>query len=328
MERRKNSTSNSTEHNQKVLNFRLQAEHMLQNAILMTEMGMGIKERCSSAEKYVSYLRNITLRAAKNVAALDASGRSFLALAQKLILSVMALIDDVPLALSDQPCLNLKLEFEKLLSIIEKELTEIDDIDTSEHVPNINNLTEKIKYLEAKQRMTDTSCLQRSGSVKSVKSDVDEKYPENLSRDSLIDLNNVVNLPPVPEDIFTTFSNKPTRTSSLSSLKSMRKVKLFLQRAANHSDEEDLSSDTEEHEFPKILIGDSDEKMLSCQQLSPKKQFLGNIKEESQDYEISKNRKSLISASGESPFRSYLEVWESNNMPTRIKNIIKANELG
>lgn len=258
MERRKNSTSNSTEHNQKVLNFRLQAEHMLQNAILMTEMGMGIKERCSSAEKYVSYLRNITLRAAKNVAALDASGRSFLALAQKLILSVMALIDDVPLALSDQPCLNLKLEFEKLLSIIEKELTEIDDIDTSEHVPNINNLTEKIKYLEAKQRMTDTSCLQRSGSVKSVKSDVDEKYPENLSRDSLIDLNNVVNLPPVPEDIFTTFSNKPTRTSSLSSLKSMRKVKLFLQRAANHSDEEDLSSDTEEHEFPKILIVGSD----------------------------------------------------------------------
>lgn len=252
---RKPATQSSGAYNKKILNFRLQTEHMLQNAILMTEMGMGIKERCLSAEKYVSYLRSLTLRAAKNVNALESSGRNFLSLAQKLVISVMSLIDDVPLTVSDGSCLNLKLEFEKLLTIIEKELSDIDDIDmSSDTVPNMTNLTEKIKYLEAKQRMTDTSCLQRSGSVKSVKSDVDEKYPENLSRDSLIDLNNVINLPPVPEDIFATFSNKPTRTSSLSSLKSMRKVKLFLQRAANHSDDEDLSSDPDEHDFPKIVI--------------------------------------------------------------------------
>ncbi|GJQ83345.1 hypothetical protein Trydic_g18130 [Trypoxylus dichotomus] len=283
MESCKKSSSHSSEYHQKALNFRFQVEHMLQNAILMTEMGMGIKEQCTSAEKYVSYLRNLTMRAAKNVSALEVSSRSFLSLAQKLALSVMSLIDNTPLTGSEQSCLSLKLEFEKLLSIIEKELIDIEDIDLSEHVPNLSNLTEKIKYLEAKQKMTDSSCLKPSGSVKSVKSDVDEKYPENLSRDSLIDLNNVVNLPPVPEDIFTTFPNKPTRTSSLSSLKSMRKVKLFLQRAANHSDEEDLSSDPDEHDFPKIVIGDSEDKIMASQLVSQKKQFLGNIKEESQD---------------------------------------------
>lgn len=249
---------------QKMLNFRVHTEHLLQNAILMTEMAMGIKERCQSAEKYVSYLKNLTLRAGKNVNALEASGKSILNLAQKLVTSVMALIDGAPLTTSDQSCLGHKLEFEKLLLIIEKELTDIEDVEFPENVPNLTNLAEKIKYLEAKQRMSDTSSLQRSGSVKSVKSDIDEKYPENLSRDSLIDLNNVVNLPPVPEDIFTTFSSKPTRTSSLSSLKSMRKVKLFLQRAANHSDDEDLSSDPDEHDFPKIVIVSSQFRALSC----------------------------------------------------------------
>lgn len=88
-------------------------------------------------------------------------------------------------------------------------------------------------------------------SIKTVKTDVNEKYPENLSRDSLIDFNTVVNLPPVPEDIFTSFSNRPIKSSSLSSLKSMRKIKMYLQKAEN-SDTDD-SSDAEEHECAKLV---------------------------------------------------------------------------
>ncbi|XP_022912677.1 uncharacterized protein [Onthophagus taurus] len=272
-------TSYLKDHQCKILNFRTQTEYLLQNAILMTEMGMNIKDKCASSERYVSYLRNLTAKAAKNVSTLQSTSKNFLLLAQKLVCTVIALIDNVPLSVNDQSCYNIKIEFEKLLGVIEKELVDI-EVEAIETTPNINNLIEKIKYLEAKQKMSDNNCLQRTASVKSVKSDVDEKYPENLSRESLIDLNTVVNLPPVPEDIFTTCSNKPTRTSSLSSLKSMRKVKLFLQRAANHSDDEDLSSDTEEHEFPKIAIGDSlDDKTTTF--AIPKKQ-LGNIKEESQ----------------------------------------------
>lgn len=79
--------------------------------------------------------------------------------------------------------------------------------------------------------------------------DINEKYPEDLSRESLIDLNTVANLPPVPEDIFV--SNKPVRSSSLSSLKSMRKVKLFLQKA--ESSDDDDSSDTDDHDYARLV---------------------------------------------------------------------------
>lgn len=62
-----------------------------------------------------------------------------------------------------------------------------------------------------------------------------------------MDLSNVVNLPPVPENIFTGLAPpRPVRSSSLSSLKSLRKVKLSLQRAAKDSSEEEYESGSEE----------------------------------------------------------------------------------
>lgn len=64
----------------------------------------------------------------------------------------------------------------------------------------------------------------------------------------------VVNLPTVPEDVYSNLIGKPTRTSSTSSLKGVRKVKLYLQRACNASDDEDESSELDEHEFSKISI--------------------------------------------------------------------------
>lgn len=236
----------------KIMNLRSQAEYMLQNVIAMTEMGMDMKERCASGEKYVCYLRSLSIKAGKTISLLQNTGKSFLVLAQKIVTSVMASLDNMPAP--DQSCIAIKLEYENLLKVIERELALYDDVEPATLPNNIANMSEKIKYLETKQKLSDNHLLQHSGSVKSVKSDIDEKYPENWSRDSLIDLNNVVNLPPVPEDIFTSFPAKPTRTSSLSSLKSMRKVKLFLQRAANNSDDEDESSDLEEHDFSKIVF--------------------------------------------------------------------------
>lgn len=56
---------------------------------------------------------------------------------------------------------------------------------------NFSNLCEKINYLETKQKQSDNLLLPCSGSTKSVKSDVDEKYPGSTSRESLIDINKV-----------------------------------------------------------------------------------------------------------------------------------------
>lgn len=236
----------------KLITSSAQIEHMLSNAVLMTEMGMELREKCNAAEKYIYYLRSLAVRTSRSVNSLQATGRSTMLLAQTLVTTVLASIDDNPMLAS----LNSKLEFEKLLSIIEKELKSSEDFEVMvAGTPNMRHIIEKIKQLEARHRSSDNSLLPQSSSTKSVKSDIDEKYPENLSRDSLIDLDNVINLPTVPEDIFTSFSNKPTRTSSLSSLKSMRKVKLFLQRAStNNSDDEDDSSEPDDHEFSKPSV--------------------------------------------------------------------------
>lgn len=159
----------------------------------------------------------------------------------------------------DQIIFNIKLEYEKLLIILEKELTEIEDIDSAEtnltqdlNNVNLQTIIEKIRYLETKQKQAECNFLPATpSSTKSVKYDIDEKYPENWSRESLIDLSNVMNLPPVPEDIFQGF-NKPQRTSSLSSLKNLRKVKLYLQRASNTSDDDD-ESELDELEISRSL---------------------------------------------------------------------------
>lgn len=85
------------------------------------------------------------------------------------------------------------------------------------------------------------------------------QYPESWSKESLIDLNNIMNLPPVPENIFTGLApSRPVRSSSLSSLKSLRKVKLSLQRAAaKDSSEEEEESGSEELVSDALLINNS-----------------------------------------------------------------------
>ncbi|EFA09823.1 hypothetical protein TcasGA2_TC011970 [Tribolium castaneum] len=237
-------------------------EDTFQNVVLMTEIGMDLKERCNAAEKYMTHLKLLLSQATRAIETLHSTSKYSLLQAKKLLSGTNVANSNA----------NTRHDYEKLLGVIDRQLSDFDDlkdIETESEHSNSSYISEKIKFLESKQKLFDHN-LPPSGSNKSVKCDIDEKYPESWSRDSSIDLNNVVNLPPVPEDVFTSFTNKPKRSSSLSSLKSMRKVKLFLQRA-EYSDEDDLSSDNDEL----AQKGDSDEGS------SPKK-FLGNIKEDQQ----------------------------------------------
>ena len=224
-------------------------EDLLQNVVLMAEIGIDLKERCNIAEKYVAHLKLLFSQAARTIEGLQTTSKCALQQAKKLLNGT------TPLAGSS----GVRTDYEKLLAVIDKQLNDFDDlkhIELENDSIRLSDLTEKIKLLENRQKLSDNN-LPPSGSNKSLKCDVDEKYPENWSRDSTIDLNNVMNLPPVPEDVFSSFSSgqKPKRSSSLSSLKSMRKVKLFLQRAET-SDEEDISSDNEDHELGQKVFPD------------------------------------------------------------------------
>ena len=46
----------------KMSDLQTQYEQMLLNATLITEMSMELRERAQVAEKYVSYLKNLTVR--------------------------------------------------------------------------------------------------------------------------------------------------------------------------------------------------------------------------------------------------------------------------
>ncbi|XP_050310749.1 uncharacterized protein LOC126746500 [Anthonomus grandis grandis] len=251
--------------------------HVLKQALLMVEVGIELKDRYSAGDKYIRHLKTFVNGAEKAVAALQLTSRSSLDLAEKLLQSNLK---------SQKLSENLKHEFENLLSVIQREISTMETRPRDEDAPqceglNLDQLADKIKSLETRNRSSDNSLVANPSSSKSSKIDINEKYPENLSRESLIDLNNI-NLPPVPEDIFTSFSNKPIRTSSLSSLKSMRKIKLFLQKAESSDDDE--SSENDDHDYSRLVYGDSDEcKNLSCHSPSSKKLQLGNIKEETQD---------------------------------------------
>ncbi|KAK6625438.1 hypothetical protein RUM43_005736 [Polyplax serrata] len=289
----------------KAVNLRTQTEQMLHNAVLITEMAMDLKDRSLAGEKYVCYLRSLAVRAARAIVAMKNSGKSFLVLAQRMANSAIKTMEMVPSG--EASFQNLKIEYEKLLLILERELSDIDDHESTESFPaqelgqiNLSALSEKIRFLETKQKQSDSAPLPQASGSKTFKPGEDDKvgqhcdnhlvtshqvvlafcelsrrgvactppevpsplqvaaclidisqfqYPESWSRESLIDLNCIMNLPPVPENIFIGLApTRPVRSSSLSSLKSLRKVKLSLQRAARDSSEDEEESGSEETE--------------------------------------------------------------------------------
>ena len=155
---------------------------------------------------------------------MQSSAKACILLCQRLSNAALHQLETSPVP--DQHLQQLKQDYLKLVGILEKELLAMEDVEVIDMEPynDLSNLAERLRNLENKQKSTEQNYnLPQTYSTRSFRSDVDEKYPENWSRESLIDLNSVVNLPPVPEDIFTS-SFKPIRTSSLSSLKSIRKV--------------------------------------------------------------------------------------------------------
>lgn len=239
----------------KLVGLRTQYEQMLHNALLVTEMATELKGRAQAGEKYVRNLRNLAVKAAKINSTMHSSGKSFIVMGQRLALSALKNLEasQVP---PDANTQRLKQEYERLLVILDKELLDMDDIEIDINSVTPAGISERLRHLEAKQKYSDMNFLPPTSSARSFRPEVDDKYPGNWSKESLIDFNNVVNLPPVPEDIFFTSFSKPTRTSSLSSLKSIRKVKLYLQRAVNSEDEE---SEYDDQEFsvsvsPKISV--------------------------------------------------------------------------
>ncbi|KAJ8967180.1 hypothetical protein NQ317_006526 [Molorchus minor] len=175
-------------------------ENVLHHALLRTELGMDLKERYASGEKYICYLKTILNGADKAVSGLQLISKSCLEEAKHVVKS-----------LSDTEMTpDMRNEYEKLLGIIENQLSGL-EMKTLDIIENLGmaQISEKIKYLESKQRHNNSEnnlCPPPTTfSNKNLKADIDEKYPENLSRESLIDLNTIVNLPPVPEDIFHKF---------------------------------------------------------------------------------------------------------------------------
>nr|CAI5857288.1 unnamed protein product [Callosobruchus analis] len=249
-------------------------ENFLHNALLMTEIGIDLKDRFIAGEKYINHLKTILLGADKAISALHLISKSSLEQAQHILTSLVQ---------SDFSNNAFKQECERLLSIVEKQLLELELKNSEASCTNLDmeQLSDKIRYLESKQKNLEAIISPHTSSSKNVRADINEKYPENLSRESLIDLNTVVNLPPVPEDIFTSFNNRPKRSSSLSSLKSMRKIKMFLQRAESSDDED--SSENDERDYPRSFYGDSEDGKPPSPHSPLSKKVLGNIKEEAHD---------------------------------------------
>nr|CAH7765812.1 unnamed protein product [Callosobruchus chinensis] len=248
-------------------------ENVLHNALLMTEIGIDLKDGFIAGEKYINQLKTILLGADKAISALHSISKSSLEQAQHILASLVQ---------SDFPNNAFKQECDRLLGIVEKQLLELELSNSEASCTNLGmeQLSDKIRYLESKQKNLEAIISPHTSSSKNVRADINEKYPENLSRESLIDLN-TVNLPPVPEDIFTSFNNRPKRSSSLSSLKSMRKIKMFLQRAESSDDED--SSENDERDYPRSFYGDSEDGKPPSPHSPLSKKVLGNIKEEAHD---------------------------------------------
>ncbi|XP_049778789.1 uncharacterized protein LOC126175829 [Schistocerca cancellata] len=169
----------------------------------------------------------------------------------------------------------LQHQAERLLSVISHEAIQ-QCVDDTEHLQT-SGLSDRILRLESRARPVQG--VDSSVNTRGSRCDIDERYPDmSSSRESLMDLGNVVSLPPVPEDSLGNFCKLAVRTSSLSSLKNFRKVKLCLQRA---SSEEDEDSESEEHSFASSDEQGSSDKEMRPAFLSQKKNImLGNIKEE------------------------------------------------
>ncbi|CAH0394148.1 unnamed protein product [Bemisia tabaci] len=251
-----------------------QLEQLLYNATLLTEAALELREKSISSDKYSSYLRSLAWRATRASSIIQQTSRNCLNLAQRIATSCSKTLEILP-----EPAL--RQQTERLLFILEKELIDVIDFDLAENpfafTPNNpNNLSEKLRNLESRVKL-DSGYLSQCSSAKSFKQDVDEKYPENCSRESLFDFN-VMNLPPVPEDISMNFNKIGIPSHSQSSLRSLRKVKHYTQKAMPSDESEESENDDQDIAS---ISGEGRHSYWELMKHVNKRKTLGNIKEES-----------------------------------------------
>lgn len=229
-----------------LITLQIQAEKMLSDALRFTEIAMDLKCKSRAGAKLICNLHSYSVRSNCQVTAMSNTSEEFFVFAQKLCLSAISKIDSI--LENDPSYVNIKQQYEKLLAILESVITRpVEDLGCKEvfvrnatNTLNETSITEKIQELEARQialSETDFSRLISTPSLRSCRFDTDEKYPESLSHDSLLEPSTVSNLPTLSEDIFMSSSSNPVRSISLCSLKSLRKLKMSLQRARSSLDD-------------------------------------------------------------------------------------------
>lgn len=109
---------------------------ILFNAAVMTEVGMDLKDRFLSGEKYVSYLKTIVCEADKAITSLHDISKNSLEQAQKLLIAIKG--NDV------SPVV--KRERDRLFTLIEKHLCDLElHLDNNLENMDISRITEKIR---------------------------------------------------------------------------------------------------------------------------------------------------------------------------------------
>uniref|UniRef100_A0A1B6LFC9 Uncharacterized protein n=1 Tax=Graphocephala atropunctata TaxID=36148 RepID=A0A1B6LFC9_9HEMI len=182
---------------------------ILQNVTMLSELSSHLKRETRKGENTLGSLQSILSQAGKDVASLHQCVDTLLLIAKKLVYQSLKI-----LPVKDPNFKYLKTEADKLLNILDE----------------IKNDEEEL-LLDRKWRPMDKSLRQKS----SRSLNVDEKYPEHCSKESLLDISTINTLPTLHEDVFVDF-HRPSKTLSSCSLKNLRKVKMYLQKVDDDED--------------------------------------------------------------------------------------------
>ncbi|KAG8225487.1 hypothetical protein J437_LFUL009480 [Ladona fulva] len=222
-----------------------QCEQIIRHLVTITETTLDLGDKIALAEKHICLLRSLTAKEARTVITLKSIKRAILQNTLKIVRSNLYYLNNG--SENDIKNNNLKFLHERLNKILEKE-SEAEDMDFSDLTESRNEcsmhfLAEKIQSLELKKRVDTAAAVSATAATfKLHKADIDIKFPESCSRESLLEFESRTSLPPVPEDAFTSFM-RPARSYSLSSFKNMKKMKHTLKQYDDFDTEEPKAFD-------------------------------------------------------------------------------------
>lgn len=111
-------------------------QNILYNAVMITEVGIDLKERFVSGEKYINYLKTVIVGADKAMCALHTIAKSSLEQAQQILNSVRE-ADVTP---------TFQHERDRLLIVIDKQIRDLDyHMDSNFENVDASRISEKIR---------------------------------------------------------------------------------------------------------------------------------------------------------------------------------------